>query len=591
MTSTSTPTPRTTLFPLDDPAAEELAPRPPARRTTRRRMRAAGLGTAMLMALTACAGDAASGDGGDGGDSPSSITVNGADGTISENWNPFSPTALQPTLGVIYESLYWYNLADDVEPQHMLATGHSWNEEGTELTVTLREGVTWSDGEPFTADDVAYTFNRIQETPALNTSGLSASGETVDEHTVLLSFPDTSFMQEAAVLGNQAIVPEHIWSEVEDPVAYINQDPVGTGAFMLREFTDQSFVLEANPDYWSEDGPHLDEVRYVGLEDADAAAAALTAGEIDWMSTFLPGMEDLLATHEQLSWVNTPALTTSVFTCSSEELGCEGPQTDPAVRQAIYWAMDREQLNNLAGAGYGGTASPTLLLPDRDGDWISDDDMQEVPQAPEADQAAEILEEAGWEIGDDGIRVKDGERLSMTIQTVSGWSDYITINDTLAQQLAEVGIELRSTQVAWNEWNDNQIQGQFQLSLDSIGLGASSNPYFTYDPRYVSHNSAPVGEAALGQNIARYENEAVDEAVLAASQTEDPVEQAEQFAIVQEQIVEDMPYIPIYINSTLTQFNNTRATGWPSNEDPYAFAAAWKAWDNGIVLQTIEPSE
>lgn len=556
-------------------------------RPGRRLLAAAALGTAAALTLTACGGGSdASRD-----DQPTSITVNGIDDTATENWNPFSPTALQPTLGVLYESLYWYNLADDVDPRPMLATGHDWNEDGTELTITLRDGVTWSDGEPFTAEDVAFTFNLIRDTPALNTSGLSATAEATDEHTAVLTFDETSFMQEADVLGNQAIVPEHVWSDVEDPVAYTNPEPVGTGAFVLEQFTDQSVLLTANPDYWGEDGPHLDQVRYVGLEDADAAAASLTAGQIDWMSAYLPGLEDLLADNEDLSWVNTPALTTSVFTCAGEDLGCEGPQTDPAVRQAMYWAMDRTQLDTLGGGGFTGTASPTLLLPERDADWIADEDLLTTPETADTERAAEILDEAGWEVGSDGIREKEGERLSMTIQTVSGWSDYITINDTLAQQLAEVGIELRPTQLSWNEWNDNQINGTFELSLDSIGLGASSNPYFTYDPRYASHSSAPVGEAALGQNIARYHNDAVDEAILTASQTADEDAQAEQFAVVQEHIAEDMPYIPIYVNSTLTEFNTSRATGWPTNEDPYAFAAAWKAWDNGIVLQTIEPVE
>ncbi|PFG43938.1 peptide/nickel transport system substrate-binding protein [Isoptericola jiangsuensis] len=565
------------------------------RRTSRRVLGAAAASAAIALTAACTAGTgtgAGTGTTGTDGGGTTSITVfNGATGTINENWNPFSPTALQPTLGVIYEPLFWYNLAETSEPTPLLGTDFSWNYDGSQLTITTREGVTWSDGEPFTAADVAFTFNLLQSTPELNTSGTAATAEATDDTTVVLTFPEpSSFMQEAGVLGNQAIVAEHVWSEIDDPVTTINPDPVGTGAFTLKEFSPQSYVIEANENYWDEGKPAIDEARYISLETADAAAGALLAGQVDWMSSFLPGLDQMLADNEQISYVNTPALTASVFTCSNADLGCEGPQTDPAVRQAIYHALDRTQLNQLAGGGFAGVASPTLLLPERDAGWVADDANLEVPQTADVAAANKVLDDAGWEAGDDGIRTKDGERLSMTIQTVTGWADFISLNDTMKQQLAEVGIELKPTQIAWNEWNDNQVKGNFQLSLDSIGLGASDNPYYTYNGKYRSTNSAKVGEMASGGNYARYDNPTVDAAIEAAAATADEAEQKAQYAIVQEQIVADLPYIPIYVNSTLTEFNNTRVTGWPDNDDKYAFAASWKAWDNGIVLKTITPA-
>ncbi|MCA5893774.1 ABC transporter substrate-binding protein [Isoptericola sp. NEAU-Y5] len=564
-------------------------------RTTRRRVLAAvAAATAAALALTACSGGAGGTGGGSSapGDKDASITVfNGSTGTINENWNPFSPTALQPTLGVIYEPLFWYNLAETSDPTPLLATGAEWNDDGSELTVTTREGVTWSDGEPFTAGDVAFTFNLLQKTPELNTSGTAATAEATDDTHVTLTFPEPdSFMQEAQVLGNQAIVPEHVWSGIDDPITTINPEPVGTGPYTLKEFSSQSYVLQKNESYWIEGKPSVQEVRYISLDTADAASASLLAGEVDWMSSFLPGLDQMLEGNEHISYVNTPALTTSIFTCSNADLGCEGPQTDPAVRQAMYWALDREQLNQLAGGGFAGTGSPTLLLPERDTDWIADPAHATTPAGADVAKANQILDDAGWEAGDDGIRAKDGERLSMTIQTVSGWSDYISLNDTMKQQLAEVGIELEPTQLAWNEWNDNQVKGSYQLSLDSIGLGASDNPYYTYNGKYLSANSAKVGEQASGGNYARYSNPKVDAAITAAASTSDEAEQKAQYAIVQEEIVTDLPYVPIYINSTLTEFNNATVTGWPSNDDKYAFAASWKAWDNGIVLKTIQPA-
>lgn len=108
---------------------------------------------ASLMSVSACSGGSNTAAGG------TVVSIfTGTTGTFNENFNPFSPTALGPTLGVIYETLYWYNLASDEDPTPMLATGYEWNEDGSELTITTRKGVKWQDGEPFSAKDVAFTF-------------------------------------------------------------------------------------------------------------------------------------------------------------------------------------------------------------------------------------------------------------------------------------------------------------------------------------------------------------------------------------------------------------------------------------------------
>lgn len=556
------------------------------RRTHRRALVAATAGG--VLALSACTGGGSGGAGPAPAGGDGAITVfNGSTGTIAENFNPFSPTALQPTLGVVHEALFYYNLAEGGEPEPLLGEDFSWNEDGTQLTVTTREGVTWSDGEPFSAQDVAFTFTLLWGTPELNTSGIEAEAEATSDTEVVFTFPETSFVQEAQILGNQAIIPEHVWAEKSDPATDINSDPVGTGAYTVDSFSPQSYSLAANPDYWG-GAPEVQDVRYIALATADAASSALLAGEVDWMSTFFPGFEDVLAGEPDLSWINTPGATTTIHTCAGAELGCEGPQSDPAVRQAIYQALDREQLNQLAFAGIAELPSTTLLLPERDEQWIPDVDATLAPAAPDVEGARATLEEAGWTEGADGVYERDGERLSMTIQVVSGYSDFISAIDAMTQQLAAVGIELSSTQLAYNEWNANQQNGNFQLSMDSIGFPASTDPYYTYFPKYTTANTLPVGESVGSNNFSRYSNPVVDEAIDVAASTDDDAVKAEQYAVVQEEIARDLPYIPVVIGSTLTEFSTARATGWPTDEDTYAFPASWKSWDNGIVLKNLE---
>jgi peptide/nickel transport system substrate-binding protein len=554
--------------------------------------------TALLsIASIAIAGCSSSSSGSNKGSSSTGsgktqITIfNGATGTIAENFNPFSPTQLQPSLGVIYEPLYYYNLASKAAPTPELATAYKWNADGTVLTITTRTGVKWTDGQPFTAKDVAFTFNMIHNVPALNTSGLNGVASTTDDNTAVLTFKTKSFMQEPQILGNTPIVPEHLWSKM-DPTKDINANPVGTGAYKLASFSSQSYSLTKNTNYWDPGKPKIDTVRYISLATADAASAALLAGQVDWMSAFLPNLNQLIGSNKKLTYVNTPALTASLFTCANAAMGCTGPQTDPAVRQAIYYGIDRTQLNKLAGGGFAAPASPTMLLPDRDASWIADPNNVTAPQTADVAKATSILTAAGYTKGSDGIFAKNGQRVSLTVQVVAGWSDFISAISVMTTELKAVGIELKSTQLAYNAWNSNETTGKFQLSMDSIGLGASDNPYFTYQPRYTSSNSAKVGQIApTSGNYSRYANPKVDAAMVAAAATNDETVQKQQYAIAEAEVVRDLPYIPIYVNSMLTEFNTTNASGWPTNDNKFALPASWKSWDNGIVLKSLTPTK
>lgn len=520
------------------------------------------------------------------------ITVfNGATGTLTENFNPFSPTALQPTQGVLYEPLYYYNLNTGAAPEPLLATNATWNSDGTKLTVTTRKNVQWSDGTPFTAADVAYTINLARQTPAINSNGITATATTTDANTVVLTFPSTSYVQGASILGNEPIVPEHIWKSVSEPTTDANVHPVGTGPYVLGSFTAQSYVLKKNPHYWDAGKPSIDNVRYISLSNADSASAALTGGQVDWMSSFLPGLKQLVAGHKDISYVNTPITTTELHTCSNAALGCTGPQTDVAVRQAIYYAIDRAQLNKLAADGFGETASPTLLFPDRDKSWIADPANADDPQTADIAKARSLLEGAGYTMGSDGIYQKSGQPLSLTVQVVSGYSDYITAVDTLVTQLKAAGIDLKKSQVSVNEASSNETSGRFELAIENFGASVTTNPYYMYERSYDGANTVPVGQNASSGNTARYSNPTVDAALKVAAGTNDVAVQKAQYAIIEREITRDMPYISLYINPTLTEFNNSKATGWPTTENMYAMPASWKVWDNGIVLKNLKPAK
>ncbi|WP_308467371.1 ABC transporter substrate-binding protein [Rathayibacter soli] len=525
----------------------------------------------------------------------SSVTLfSGQVGNFTENFNPLNNTGsyLQPTNGVIYEPLFYYNKAAAGKPVPLLGTSYSWNSDGTQLTVKVRQGVKWSNGTPESADDIVYSLNLISNNAGLNTSGIKWVAKKTADDTVVITFPSTAFTLEPQILGNEPIVPESIWKNISDPTKITNDKPVGTGPYTLKSFTPQSFVLERNPNYWGTgaSAPKVEQVRYISLANADAATSALEAGQTDYMGSFLPTLKSIMAKHKNLSYSNSPQATTSLFTCENASLGCTGPQTDPAVRQALYYAMDRTQLDKQAAAGFSSPASPTLLLNTVNKAQITSPDYLQVPQSADVAKAKSILEADGWKLGSNGYYAENGAELDLTINVVSGWTDYDTICQLLQGQFKAAGIKLTVNQMAQNAWSQAETTGKFQLSMNSINMGVSSDPYFQYSAYLNSAGTAKVGDIAPTTNTSRYSNSSVDAAIKQLATTNVEATKQAAYKTIQDQIVKDMPYIPVYVNSALAEYNNSRATGWPSQSNQYAFPLPWGGnWGVGIVLKTIRP--
>ncbi|GAA1488624.1 ABC transporter substrate-binding protein [Brachybacterium sacelli] len=529
--------------------------------------------------------------GSDSGEEKPILTVNATEATLTRNLNPHSPSVIPFVQGSIYESLFYFNPLQpiDQEPLPQLGESYEWNEDGTALTVTVRQGVTWTDGEPFTAGDVAFTFTRISETEALNAGGTAPTAEATDDTTVVITYAEPSFTEGPNALARTWIIPEHLFTDVDDLATHPNEDPVGTGAFQLKDFSPESYLLVANETYWDEGKPSIGGLRAITTSGNQSATDQWLAGNIDYMSAAIPSLEEHVTANPDLAYTNTGISQMALMAASNPDLGCEGPQTDVAVRKALYYGMDREQLSKLAFFELGSDISPSFALPERDAEFI-DPAIDVAPWNARPDEATKILEGAGYELGEDGVYAKDGERLSMTVSCPTGWSDFVTALDTLAQQYTEIGIELIPQQVSVNEWNDSKAKGTYQLVIDSVGQGPAPDPYYAYDTHFSTKNTVPVGENGNPyENVTRFSDPEVDAALDAASATDDPEAKKEQYLLIQQKLVEVMPAIPVLIGSSLTEYNTSRATGWPTEEDMYAYPMSWSAPDNSIVLKTVTP--
>ena len=171
-----------------------------------------------------------------------------------KNYNPFTPGAqhLQPTQSAIYESLFYVNQLDG-KVTSVLGTKYAWGAGNKTLTLTTRSGVKWSDGKPFSAADVAFTFNYLKANPGLDLGGLWKNGiDTVratNANTVVVTFSKVNVPLFAALVQT-LIVPEHLWSAVKDPVTFNNENPVGTGPFLAESYSQQAVRVLKNPNYW-----------------------------------------------------------------------------------------------------------------------------------------------------------------------------------------------------------------------------------------------------------------------------------------------------------------------------------------------------
>jgi len=219
-------------------------------------------------------------------------------GNITSNSsNPFlaAGQSLPGTLSMVYERLFYVNSMNGDETP-LLGVSYEWSEKSLKLTVKTRQGILWSDGETFSAQDVAFSFNYIKEHPALDLSGIWGGDlttvEAIDDQTVVFSFsaPNTPVF---TYLATQAIVPEHIWATIDDPGAYINEKPVGTGPFLLDSCTLQQFASYVrNPNYWMKGRPYIDRVNFSVIKTNDSALMVMLLDEVDYAFLYVPDVKN-----------------------------------------------------------------------------------------------------------------------------------------------------------------------------------------------------------------------------------------------------------------------------------------------------------
>lgn len=319
-----------------------------------------------------------------------------------------------------------------------LATEYSCSEDGLTWTVKIRDDVKFTDGEPLTASDVAFTFNTCRDNSSVNDFTMLKEAVAVDDYTVEFHMNEaySIWPYTMAIVG---IVPEHAYDE------NYGLNPIGSGRYIMKQWDQgQQVIFEANPDYYGE-APKIQKVTVLFMEE-DAALAAAMSGTAD-------------VAHTAASYSDQAIDGYSLFDVETVDnrgfnLPCTEPEeidgitvgnsltADVNVRRAINLAIDRDEMINNVLNGYGTVAfSVCDKMP-----WYNEESVVEY----DLEAAKALMEEAGWAEGDDGIREKDGEKAELTLMFSNGDSVRQALAEDTANQLKELGIKVTTEGVGWD---------------------------------------------------------------------------------------------------------------------------------------------
>ena len=328
-----------------------------------------------------------------------------------------------------------------------LATGYSVSEDGLTWQVTIRRDAKFTDGEPLTAEDVAFTYNTVKETSSVNDFTMLDHAEAADDTTVIfhMTRPFSIWLYTMAEVG---ILPEHAY----DSATY-GTEPVGSGRYILKQWDKgQQVILEANPDYYGE-APKMKQVTILFMEE-DAAFLAAQSGQVDLAYTSATYSEEevdgyTLAAYESVDnrGLNLPAVSETTDS-EGRTLGNDFT-SDVLVRRAINIGVDRQEMIDHVLNGYG---SPAYSVCDQF-PWYNE--ASEVAYDPEG--AAALLDEAGWVLGEDGVREKDGVQAKMNLLYSNGDSVRQALAADFADQMEELGIICTIEGVGWDTAYDRAL--------------------------------------------------------------------------------------------------------------------------------------
>lgn len=434
-------------------------------------------------------------------------------------------------------------LGKDLSTVPDLASSWTTSDDGLVWTFELREDVVWHDGEPFSADDVVFTFMGIILNPEVgaNNSNNYRAVERVEAtgpHTVAFHLHSPFASLGVNLAYNTPILPEHVLAgtDVMNNVSFNRQQPIGTGAFRLASFTPgQSVRLVRFDEYF--DGPaYLDEVVYQIVPDPNTQLARLLAGELDLLIVDNPVITERIAGNPNVAIETSSQLN---YYWAGPNLSRE-PFDRVAFRQALSHALDREAMiaNMVMGYARAATGPIAPVLQE-----YYTDDVRTYPYDPE--RARELLAEAGFELGSDGMVTLDGEAFSFAI-TYPNVQIFEQVATLMQQYFRDVGVATTLRGLEFNTFvSEALVPRDYDLLLGWWVTPPDPDIY----PYY--HSSA----AESGNNVTMYRSAEADELLQRGREVADPAERAAVYRELLGLLAEELPMIYLWYPDEIIALN------------------------------------
>ncbi|MGB6457485.1 MAG: ABC transporter substrate-binding protein [Streptosporangiaceae bacterium] len=496
---------------------------------------------------------------------------------MTDNFNPFLPTST----GYVTHAVNLYDMPLMVfntqnpaaAPVPELATHYSWSPSGTTLTITTRSGVKWSDGKPFSASDVAFTFNLIKNNAALNanwTIPIPTSVTATNSTTTVLTFSQPELASTFYLLQTP-IVPQHIWQNVANPATYADATPVGTGPYVLDHFSSTGYTMKINSDYYAESGIKVPEVSFPAYAGNANLLPPCSDGTIDWCGISIIGVPEnyLAKSKDNNTWTST-----APYVSDNNVVGLwfnvtKAPLNDPAVRQAISYAINRQQLSTDGESNNEPAETTTAgMLPAQD-NYLPSSLANDIPNTGDSAKAASILTADGYtQVG--GKWEKNGQQITFSIQVPVQYTDYYSDAQLLVKQLGAAGFNASVDGVPGSNggtvWAQNLGQGNFDTAIHWGAQGLT--PYFTYNNWMNYSLSAPMGQTA-GADYGRFDDPAAQAALNAYATATTPAALSAAIATLANIETTQVPVAPLLAGASWAEFSSRDYTGWPTKANAY----------------------
>ena len=526
------------------------------------------------------------------------------------------PSSLNPLVGYLGTDYVMWSLAYDIpinfatkdfspDFETSIVTSVDTSSDGMTFTYHFRSGVKWSDGQPFSASDAAWTLNFYKQNNVPNYSADLALMDTAtapdDTTMVLTSKKPTSFYSGSSVFLYEFILAEHVWGKYENDYKAARQQTgfpsVGTGPFIITDYVKNQYVqMDRNPYYWGLDAgltPHVDQIIYRIYGNQDAEAAALQAGEIDFgyftsasiLNTLKSrGLETRGAAVPSFGeiGINTGSAYQTDPTGGFKPHGDGHPALqDVVLRQAIRRAVDNQTLVDKVLLGYG-TAGISPVQPGATtGSWEPGPDDPDLSFNIEA--ANQLLDDAGYTMGPDDVRIDPKSGTPLVFRFFSRASDQnsIDIVPYVSGWLEQIGIKLEPQTINSAKLGNVILAGEYDL----FEWGWYPNP----DPNYILNiftcAQRPPDASTYRNSDSYYCNP--DYAVLNDRQSEvtDPAARVDVVQQMQAILFRDQPYIVLWNDATL-EAHSPDWTGFKPQPDP---DGDWLATYGPLSFVNIRP--